>query len=154
MRHLWFFPVLLGLVVICLGCDERGDNYVAGSVANTYRIKFDSVRIRQYASELSIEYIEKASEGEKISLKVTLDLDDGLLQAGTIYDLADRGDITRGAGYGSDLPDLDSGELKLKSYGSASGSEVQGTFSSIFMAQDGSKSNLRGGFKASLEVVE
>ena len=79
--------------------------------------RFTSVRARLYPSELSIEYVADAEdEGEKVALRVTLNVVQGLPETEVVYDLFADGNVGRGEGYGSGLPDLDSGTLELTAF--------------------------------------
>ena len=142
------------LLAAAVGCDEQGDNYLDGSLTESYDLGFDSVRIRLYPSELSIEYVANKSQGEQIALRVTLDNNEAPLAAGTIYDLTVHGTITQGDGLGSPLPDLESGDLTLSKYAGTDGSKVKGKFDANFKTDNGTILTLRGGFSGKLEVVE
>ncbi len=143
---------ILLLIILC-GCDETGDNFLDGSLADSYKMDFDSVRVRLYPSELSIEYVQNDKNGEKVSLRVTLTRDDAEIAAGQTYDLKELGTISRGQGFNSELPELKSGELKLENFASTDGSDVKGTFEAIFLSSEQNEQTLRGGFAATLEVV-
>jgi len=134
-------------------CDKESDNYLDGSLTESYDLDFDDVRIRLYTDELSIEYVAQKSQGEQVALRVTVDANEVQLAAGTIYDLKTQGSITQGAGYGSPLPDLESGDLTLAKYAGTQGSAVVGNFDARFVTDTGTMLTLRGGFAASLEVV-
>lgn len=146
-------PILLGLLVALGGCEAEGDNYLDGSLTDRYDLDFDSVRIRLYPSELSIEYVADGSQGEQVALRVTLDAGEGQLASGTVYDLQTQGAITQGEGYGSPLPALESGELTLSAYSGQDGSRTKGKFKARFLTENGTTLTLRGGFSAKLEVV-
>jgi len=142
------------LLAALTSCDEQGDNYLDGSLTDRYDLGFDSVRIRLYPSELSIEYVANGSQGEQVALRVTLDSGAAPLAADTIYDLTVHGTITQGDGYGSPLPELESGNLTLGKYSGTDGSRVKGKFDARFLTDNGTMLTLRGGFSAKLEVVE
>jgi hypothetical protein len=147
---------LVGLLVAAgaLSCDQEKDNFLDGSLTDSYDLSFDSVRIRLYPSELSIEYVKDSSQGEKVALRITLDSNEVPLAAGTLYDLTTQGSISQGDGYGSPLPDLETGELTLDKYADADGSKVKGDFEATFLTDIGTTLTLRGGFSAKLEVVQ
>jgi hypothetical protein len=135
-------------------CDREDDNYLDGSLTESYDLGFDKVRVRLYPSELSIEYVNNGSQGEQVALRVTVDTNDAALADDTIYDLSTQGSITQGDGYGSPLPELESGDLTLTSYSGADGSKAKGRFDARFLTDNGTTLTLRGGFSAKLEVVE
>lgn len=142
------------LLAALASCDDKGDNYLDGSLTERYDLGFDSVRIRLYPSELSIEYVSDGSQGEQVALRVTIDTNEVPLAAGTLYDLTTQGTITQGDGYGSPLPDLETGELTLDAYSGTDGSKVNGDFEATFLTDTGTTLSLRGGFNAKLEIVE
>jgi len=149
--------LVLGAVALAaalLSCDDQGANYLDGSLTESYDLDFDSVRIRLYPSELSIEYVAKGSQGEQVALRVTLDSNEAALAAGTIYDLTNHGTITQGDGYGSPLPEIESGDLTLSKYAGTGGSKVKGKFDARFTTDNGTTLTLRGGFSGKLEIVE
>ena len=100
-------PILILLVfgAWLASCDES-DNYLRGSLADSYDLDFDDLRIRLYQSELSIEYLVDSEQGEKVTLRVTLK--DAGLAADKTYNLKTQGTIGRGQGFDSNLPDLQS----------------------------------------------
>jgi hypothetical protein len=136
------------------GCEGEGDNYLSGSMTKSFDMDFDSTRVRLYESELAIEYVAESDEGEKIAFRVTINSSEVVLEPGTAYDLATDGTVSRGQGYGSPLPDIESGTLYLDAFSEEDRSNVSGTFNAKFIASDQSIKTLRGGFSASLEVVE
>jgi hypothetical protein len=147
-RTIWLL-----LCLAPLSCDETGDNYIEGSLAKKLKIDFDDVRVRLYESELSIEYIEKDGDsGEKVSLRVTVRVSAALVEGGS-YDLKSSGTVSRGAGYGSSMPELTSGELSLDDFTDEDGSTASGEFKALFTTDDKTQYTLRGGFNAKLEVV-
>ena len=150
------FVVMIALVAIAVvaSCDDEQDNYLDGSLTERYDLGFDSVRIRLYPSELSIEYVADGSQGEQVALRVTLDANEAPLAANTIYDLTTQGSISQGDGYGSPLPDIETGELTLDEYAGTDGSKVKGDFEATFVTDNGTTLSLRGGFSAKLEVVQ
>lgn len=143
------------LVAATAGCDKTGDNYLEGSVTDSYNMGFDKVRVRLFPSALSIEYVKNSDNGEKLPLKVTINYPEGEIAAGRDYNLLTEGSIARGAGYDSSpLPTLESGTVHLDSFSGADGSETTGDFEAVYIATTGAKINLRGGFSADLERVE
>jgi hypothetical protein len=155
MRACSIMAIMCCLLVF-VGCDDRGDNYLEGSLTKSYDMKFDNVRVRLYeGSELSIEYVNDDSDGEKVPLRVTINITDVALAEGTTYDLAVHGTVGRGQGYSSGyLPELESGDLTLEKYSPENGSAVKGDFDAIFLETDGSKMTLRGGFSSDIDVVD
>lgn len=151
-------PGALLLVVLAMtvsfSCDDEEDNYLAGSLTKSFDFNFDYVRARLYESELSIEYVDKQKNAEQVALRVTLKRDGTPLAAGETYDLLERGTVGRGAGYASALPELESGSVELKEFGSETGSHISGEFKAVFLTDENTKQTLRGGFSAELEVVE
>ncbi len=143
-------------LLVFVGCDDRGDNYLEGSLTKAYDMEFDKVRVRLYeGSEFSIEYVKNDSGGEKVPLRVTINITDVALAEGTTYDLAVHGTVGRGQGYSSGyLPELESGDLTLEKYSPENGSAVKGDFDAIFLETDGSKMTLRGGFSSDIDVVD
>lgn len=135
------------------GCDPTGDNYIKGSLAATHDMGFDETRARLYESELSIEYVENLKQGEKVVLRLTVSRRKGELAKGDVYDLTSDGDIARGQGFDSTLPDLESGELELLDYSPEDGSDVRGSFEAVFITTEKTRKTLRGGFSAPLEVI-
>ena len=154
MRLLSIVTLSVAVCVWTAGCDDQGDNYLEGSIADSYDLDFDKTRARLFESELSIEYVDGGEQGEMVALRVTLSLRDGPLSEGVVYDLKAEGSVSRGQGMGSDLPDLESGEIELDEYSGKDGSKVKGTFKALFVTSDNTRKNLRGGFSAVLEVVQ
>ncbi len=152
MRPLWITAALAA--ALALPRCTTADNYLDGSLADSYGIDFDYTRIRLYSSELSVEYIQDSEGGERIALRVTVDVAGQPLSEGGSYDLAERGTVDRGQGFGSTLPDLESGELTLDRYAAQNGAEVKGSFDATFVAADDSTLTLRGGFAAEMELVD
>ena len=146
--------ILIALVALLTGCDDQGDNYLDGSMTKSFDMKFDTTRVRLYESELSVEYVADTDEGEKIALRVTINSGEVVLESGTAYDMVTDGTVGRGQGYGSPLPEIESGTLYLDSYSGEDGSHVSGSFTAKFIASDQSIKTLRGGFSAPLDVVE
>ncbi|MCP4676375.1 MAG: hypothetical protein GY854_12860 [Deltaproteobacteria bacterium] len=147
--------LFVAIAFCCLAgaCDDSKDNYLKGSITDGYNMSFDETRLRLYSSALSIEYVVNDKEGEKVALRVTLDRNGETLSTGTKYDLKARGSVSRGQGFGSELPDLDTGDLEFEEYSETPGSSVSGTFNAVFVTSDGSKKTLRGGFLGDLEVI-
>jgi len=148
--------LLLSLIAwgVPLGCPQQEGNWLDGSLADSYDMRFDYVRARLYDSELSVEYVVDTDQGEKVALRVTLNVVDGPPVVDTVYDLATDGNVGRGEGFGSSLPDLESGTVTFEEFAAESGSPVAGTFDAVFITPDDSKYNLLGGFEAELEVVD
>jgi hypothetical protein len=140
-------------VAVVTACDDQGANYLDGSMTDRYGLGFDSVRIRLYPSELSIEYVADTSQGEKVALRIALDAAASPFATGVFYDLATQGSITQGEGYGSPLPDLESGELKFSAVSIQDGDRVKGKFDARFLTENSTTLTLRGGFSAKLEVI-
>lgn len=135
-------------------CGGDSDNYLEGSMAESFDLAFDSVRVRLYTSELAVEYVVESDEGEKVALRVTLSRTASTaLAVGGSYDMAVMGTIGRGSGFTADLPPMESGTTTLTTYGEEDGAACSGTFESVFAMTDGSKKTLRGGFAGPLEVV-
>lgn len=148
-------------IVLCMslffwGCNEDDENFLEGSITDSYNMRFDFVRIRLYPeSALSIEYVYTKDEGEVIPLRVTIDRPEASLVSSTDYTVLMVGSIARGVGYDtSPLPTIESGTIHLDKYSGANGSEIAGSFKSVFVSSSGSKLNLRGGFSGTLERVE
>ena len=149
-----FEIILILAAVFLIRCEDDGDNYIKGSLAENYDMSFDEARVRLYPSELSVEYVVDSEQGEKVALRVTLRVSGSTLSPGETYDLVKQGTIGRGQGFGSPLPAMESGEIELEEYSSEQGSCVKGSFEALFIASDKSRQSLRGGFSADLEVVE
>jgi hypothetical protein len=141
------------LCVFLSGCEGDSDNYLSGSMTKSFDMDFDSTRVRLYESELAIEYVDDSDQGEKIAFRVTINSGEVVLESGTAYDLVTDGTVSRGQGYGSPLPAVESGTLYLDAYSAEDGSPVSGSFNAKFVASDQTVKTLRGGFSASLEVV-
>ncbi|MCP4606120.1 MAG: hypothetical protein GY847_37345 [Proteobacteria bacterium] len=154
MRIATGLTALTVLLFSLQGCDDSNDNYLKGSITDNYDMDFDKTRVRLYQSELSIEYVLDSKQNEKVALRVTLRLTGESLSGGKTYDLQNQGTVSRGQGFGSQLPELLSGEVKLSTYSPENGSAVHGTFEAVFIATDKSRQTLRGGFDAQLEVIE
>ncbi|MCK5689950.1 hypothetical protein KAI87_11805 [Myxococcota bacterium] len=144
--------LLLGLLSLS-ACGDEGPNYLEGSLADSYSIEFDSVRARLYESELSIEYVESSGGDEKISLRLAIRRNAAELAEGGSYDLVDISTVSRGSGYDSDIPTIESGAIRFDRYAESDGSKIEGEFDALFEMTDGSKKTLRGGFETTLEVV-
>lgn len=143
------------MAMVCaagVSCDDQGDNYLDGSVVKNYNVKFNDVRVRLYDSGLAVEYTSSSTDGE-IALGIEISSSVAQLAKGKTYDLMQYGNVYRDGGFGT-LPDLESGELTLDEYNGKNGSEVVGSFQAKFLAPSGSLQNLRGGFAATLEVVQ
>jgi len=98
--------------------------------------------------------VSEESQGELISLRVTVDVAGKTVQAGMSFDLEEEGSIQRGQGFGSELPELKSGTLTLLDYAPENASHVSGEFQAVFIGTNGAELSLRGGFAAPLEVVQ
>ena len=146
--------VLLGCWATLLGCDPETGNWLDGSLSDSYDLRFDHVRARLYESELSVEYVVDAEEGEKVALRITLDVRQSMPEVGVTYDLFTDGDVGRGEGFGSSLPDLESGTVEFEEFVADPGNPISGSFEAVFVTVDDSKYSLRGGFESELEVVE
>jgi hypothetical protein len=147
--------LLFLLCILPISCDEEDDNYLDGSLTDSFDMSFSGTRVRLYESELSIEYVKGSGPSEKVPLILTLKLSEGPLAEGISYDLKAIGNASRGqGGYGSPLPELDSGTLTFSSYSEEDGATIEGSFQSIFNTLNNTQQTLRGGFSASLEVVK
>lgn len=148
--------VTIHLILVCFlltfGCEGEGDNYLKGSIADSFDMKFEFVRARLYDSALSIEYVTKGET--KTPIIVTVSTASGPITTGKAYDLKTEGSVSRGEGYGSQLPEVEEGELTLSKYSGEDGSAVVGTFNAIFITAQQNRQTLRGGFDADLVVVE
>lgn len=154
--HRTLLPLLLiGGCATLVSCQDETGNWLDGSLADSYDLRFTSVRARLYPSELSIEYVADAEdEGEKVALRVTLNVVQAPPEVGVVYDLFADGNVGRGEGYGSGLPDLDSGTLELEEFVADPGNPCVGEFEAVFNTADDSQYTLRGGFEAELEIVD
>ncbi len=146
--------LMIGCFGVILGSCDESENYLRGSLADSYDMEFDSIRARLYASELSIEYVVDSEQGEKITLRVTLNAGAGVLVAGKTYNLATDGTISRGEGFDAKLPELSTGTLDLSEYAGTDGSAVEGEFSATFITTNQNKLSLRGAFVTELEIVQ
>ncbi len=151
MIRTYLFLIMLLFAVGQVGCDDKGDNYLEGSLVTNYHISYDAVRARLYSSGMSVEYMSDTVEGVA-ALRITINTADVVLAAGKTYDLVQYGSVTRFDELGS-LPELQSGEVTLNSFSETEGSTVAGEFHAIFVTEEGVTMNLRGGFSAKLEVV-
>ena len=147
--------LLAGTAALLAGaCDGADEVYLRGSLTDLYDVGFDEVRVRRYASEVSVEYVDREDGQERIALRVTVDPGPGGVVAGEAYDLAAAGSVTQGAGYGAAFPDLASGEIVFEDYADEDGARVRGDFDALLEDDGGSQLTLSGGFAAKLEVVE
>lgn len=149
MRRWMAWAVALGLS----GCAEDPDNFLRGSLTDTYNLEFTAIRSRLYDSELSIEYLYADTETpETVTLRVTLYNDQ--LSADSTYDLLTKGFVGRSDVYGGSLPDMDEGELTLEQFNEEDGAAISGRFRARFVTPDETRLTLRGGFLTTIERVE
>ena len=142
--------LLLCMVCSVAACEEEGDNYLEGALTKSYDMKFGDTQVLLYTSDMAIEYLQ----GDKMPLRVTVKLASDGLNTGVTYDLANAGTVSRGIGYPSELPELESGSLQFSKVALEDGSDIKGTFEAVFLGTDGSRMSLRGGFAAPLEVID
>ncbi len=135
------------------GCTLQS-NYLDGSLVESYGMRFDETRARLYDSELSLEFVDNLTQPDIVSLRVTVPNTPKLKPKTTLNLLKEHGDIARGEGYESPLPELDSGSLRLVDYGSKPGDAVEGNFRAVFFTPERSRLVVRGGFSTTLEVVD
>lgn len=134
------------LCVLLVGC---GENQLYGSLSDVYRLDHESVRARQYDSELAIEYVDvRGGVPVRVSLH-TADVDPA---TGGDYDLAEQGDISGVLADGTEIPRFIEGSLHLSDYGPTAGSRVAGSFDAKMDAGRDTLS-LTGSFDATLEIV-
>jgi len=140
----------LAVAVLLGGCAVQTD-YLDGSLVDLFDLGFTHTRVRLYDSELSVEYVDSARQ-EEVALRVTVD-NEGDLAEGDTYDLVARGQVGWSDSFGSSLPDLESGELRLSRYDEVDGEPVRGSFEAVFTSPDETRMSVLGGFSAELEVV-
>ncbi len=145
--------LLVVATLLTSGCRDTPGSYLEGSLADTYALSFTETRVRLYTSELSIEYVDGSDPRQPVTIRVTLRRQGQTLASGAVYDLAERGAVTRSEVLGAELPDLESGELKLSTYDASERGDVAGTFRAVFVTSLDNRLELRGGFSAPLEVV-
>ncbi len=153
MRAAWVTATVL-ICALLGGCDDDGNNYLSGSMTKSFDMDFDTTRARLYESELAVEYVADSDQGEKIAFRVTISASEVVLEPGTVYDLATDGTTSRGQGYGSPLPEIESGQFYLDAFSGEDRSPISGSFTARFLASDQTIKTLRGGFSTSLEVVQ
>lgn len=136
------------------GCDEDEDNYLEGSMTDSYDFGFDSVRAVLYPSSVSIDYM-KSKDGQTLfPCKVTINTPPSEIKAGVDYPIDGlAASLVQGAGYGTlELPEISSGKIRLDAFSGQAGSTVSGSFEALFTGSKGNTLNLRGGFNAKLMV--
>ena len=153
MKAGFLFAFVALFAALAQACGEGEDNYLKGSITDSYDMSFDETRARLYESELAIEYVKDSEGGGKVALRIALGLAGGPPAKGRVYDLLTEGTITRGSGLGGELPELESGDLELLEYSAADDSAVQGDFEAVFVTEDNTRQTLRGAFSTKLELV-
>ncbi|MBN2529312.1 MAG: hypothetical protein JXR76_23190 [Deltaproteobacteria bacterium] len=147
--------MLGGLLTVGLcGCDEDEDNYLEGSMTDSYDFGFDSVRAVLYPSSVSIDYM-KSKDGQPLfPCKVTINTPPSEIKTGVDYKIdGEEASLVQGAGYGTlELPPISSGKIRLDEFAGKAGSTVSGSFEALFTGSKGNILNLRGGFNAKLIV--
>ena len=148
MRRLTLIASWIMMAAAVMGCDDRGDNYLDGSLVKNYNISFKSVRARLSSTQLAIEYVKD----DVAALRITLNIDEVTPKSGGTYDLAAHGSVTRYGDFGT-LPGIESGELTFDAYSETDGKEISGDFHGKFVSDSGSTQSLKGAFKTKLEVT-
>jgi hypothetical protein len=141
-----------GIGITCLmglAACGKGESFLEGSLSDSFDLSFDTVRVRLYPTELSVEYVSGSGTSEKVALRAIVAVPSSPLATGTSYNLKT---VTR-VGYDAALPAIDSGTLQLSTYTGAADSDIKGSFDAVFTMPDSSKKTLRGGFSAALDVV-
>jgi len=151
MKTKRLIPLIFILGYCCLlslGCDDDKDNYLEGSLTDSYNMSFDNVKVGLFTDELSIEYLS----GNKKPLKLTVKISDQGLLTDTKYDLFDDVNLTRSPDYAtSPLPNIESVELTFSQISDQAGEQVSGKFKALFEGHGGNTLILRGGFSAKLQ---
>lgn len=140
----------LSLGVAACGGDEAAEPALAGSVSRVYPLDFSTVRARQSAGELAIQYV---AQGGAVPVQVVVRRADCPVEGPGRVDLAACGAVlgSRGA---TDLPPFQRGELRLTAYGPAAGAPVTGDFDAVLATADGREFTVRGAFDTRLQQVE
>ena len=149
VRRLVPAVALAALVASSAACDPDSTT-LSGSLSQVYNIHFESVRARLYASELSIEYVDRYSA---VPVRLTLRLADVQPTADHDYDLFQVGDITGRTPDDAEIPRFTTGKLSLGAYSPEPGAEVAGSFDAKFETGRDALT-LSGEFKTELEVVD
>jgi hypothetical protein len=140
------FPI--SALFLLAGCTT--DNTLSGSLSDFYHLQFDSVRARLYSSELSIEYVSRATGA--VPVRVTLRVREKEPVAGKSFDLEKYGDVTGRLPDGTEIPRFTGGELVLDEYEPELDAPIKGSFDATFRAARDTLS-LSGTFEAELEPV-
>lgn len=141
--------MLLTAMATGSGCAvDEGE--LSGSLGEFYNLRCDQVRARLYDSELSIEYIDGATN--EVSVRVTLRRGDRDPSGPDTVDLLLAGDVT-GSSKGTLIPRFSEGTLRLNTYSPTAGAQVVGDFDVIFDVGT-SEVALRGDFDTTLELVD
>ena len=141
------------LLLLLADCTLQ-DNFLDGSLVESYGMRFDETRARLYDSELSLEFVDNLTQPDIVSLRVTVPNTPKLGPNTTLDLVKDGGHIARGEGYESPLPELDSGALRISDYAAREGAKVDGRFRAVFFTPEQSRLVVRGAFDTTLEIVD
>ncbi len=134
--------------LMAMSCDDKGDNFIDGSLVKNYNISYKDVQARLYSDSLSIEYVNK---NKVAALRVTINTNRVKLAKGKTYDLAKYGSVTR---YEGELPKLESGEFTLDEFNEKDGALVEGSFHAKFVSDNEGSQTLRGEFSVELKIAD
>lgn len=142
--------------LLTAGCGDDPSNYIDGSLAASYDMKFDTVRIRRFSTEVSVEYVVNPGPGEELALKLAVNFELNEVRANSPIDLHQpSGSVDRNRVDGATFPDLCPQDerpstLTFESYGEVDGARIRGKWRLCFVnGLDGI-----GGFSDDLQVIE
>ena len=135
--------------LFAIGCGgSKAEGTLEGSLRDVYNADFDSVRIRLYSSELSVEYLR--SNGE-IPVRATLKAK-VLDRAPGEFEMPEDATVTGYSGR-TRVPDVTQGTFTLEEFEELEGANIKGSFTAQFRAGDDIVV-LHGRFEGPLEIVE
>ena len=148
--------LLLAAATLAAGCGGDDVNHIDGSLTASYDMGFDTVRIRRFTTEISIEYVRSPGPGEELPLKLTASFVENDITVGEPIDLhAPSGTYLRVTTDNAELPELCDQEerpstITFSEYGENEGDSIAGEWRMCFEnGLDGV-----GGFHGDLDVIE
>jgi hypothetical protein len=123
--------ILLSLVALSASCTAQRDNKLMGSIAELYPLDFTQVRIRGQLTDLIVDYLkEKAGAVEKPCRLVveTAELEIRPNVAIADPEFSASVHVSRVMVGGEPFPDIQRGELTLKTYEFKNGGRIDGEF--------------------------
>ena len=135
------------LLLVTVGCGAEEEQDLTGTLADSYDLSYDFVRVRLAPTELTVDYVRTSGE---MPVQVMVRRDSREVAGPETINLVEHGAIT-GISKGAAMPDLTSGTLVFEQYEPRHGSRVKGHFDGKFSSSSG-EVTLHGDFETDLEV--